>query len=111
MVATVTRETENQTRSVVIEIVKSCLEENMFNCITTRSISCSPRLRSRLIKFRYGSSRDQQTASSTAQPKGEVPKSGIKHEEAIWDFQIAPRYRRKPLDEEEIAVINNGGPL
>ncbi|KAG5886804.1 hypothetical protein JTB14_031447 [Gonioctena quinquepunctata] len=64
----------------------------MNTVITTRFISCTPRLRSRLIKFRYGSSRGQQSSSSLGQPQGEAPKSTKSQGEAIWDFQIPPRH-------------------
>lgn len=73
-----------------------------------RSLYCSPNLRSRLIKFRYGGRADQ-TGQVTTQTKTNV--THIAPEEAIWDFQIPQKWKRKRLDEDEIAVINNGGPL
>lgn len=84
----------------------------MLNQISQRSISCTPKLRARLIKFRYGVRNEQHSAA--AQHSGsQTGKSGKTTQpgESIWDFQIPARWRRKPLDEQEIAVINNGGPL
>ncbi|VEN56089.1 unnamed protein product [Callosobruchus maculatus] len=84
----------------------------MLSYITTRSISRSPQLRSRLIKFRYGPARDQQTSSAQHSGGGDQKKGALAAPgEPIYDFQIPPRWRRKPLSEEEIAVINNGGPV
>ncbi|VEN55540.1 unnamed protein product [Callosobruchus maculatus] len=84
----------------------------MLSYITTRSISRSPQLRSRLIKFRYGPARDQQTSSAQHSGGGDQKKGAlVAPGEPIYDFQIPPRWRRKPLSEEEIAVINNGGPV
>lgn len=82
----------------------------MWNQFISRSISNSPKLRSRLIKFRYGIRNDSQTSQVITGGSPSNPKQ-TSSEEAIWDFQIPGRWRRKPLDEEEIAVINNGGPL
>ncbi|XP_018574537.1 uncharacterized protein LOC108913467 [Anoplophora glabripennis] len=85
----------------------------MFKSNITRMLSLTPKLRARLIKFRYGPARDQQT-SSAATP---ASAGSIQHHqnqqpgEALWDFQIPSRWKRRPLTEEEIAVINNGGPL
>lgn len=81
----------------------------MWNQISTRTISHSPHLRSRLIKFRYGIRNDHQTGQVTS--TGPSITKQRSSQEAIWDFQIPQRWRRKPLDEQEIAVINNGGPL
>lgn len=85
----------------------------MLSQISYRSISCTPKLRSRLIKFRHGvrtaqaGTQEHRSTAGDQQTQLGQPQSG----EPIWDFQIPARWRRKPLDEEEIAVINNGGPL
>lgn len=82
----------------------------MFNCTTTRMLSLTSRLRARLIKFRHGPARDQQTSSVTA-PASTTGSHQQQPGEPLWDFQIPPRWKRRPLSEDEIAVINNGGPL
>ncbi|KAJ8984188.1 hypothetical protein NQ317_011097 [Molorchus minor] len=80
----------------------------MIYSISTRMLSITPKLRSRLIKFRYGPSRGQQSSSVPHVATQQTPSSKPQPGEAIWDFQIPPRWRRKPLDENEINVINNG---
>lgn len=82
----------------------------MWNQLTTRSISCTPKLRSRLIKFRHGIRNDHQTGQVTTSQSSQSS-TNVQSEEPIWDFQIPQRWKRKQLDDEEIAVINNGGPL
>lgn len=74
-------------------------------------LSITPKLRARLIKFRYGPSRDQQTSSATTASASTAGSYQPQPGEPLWDFQIPPRWKRRPLNEEEIAVINNGGPL
>lgn len=84
----------------------------MLNCITTRSISFAPKLRARLIKFRYGAARDQPSSAAQQHTSTEAGKSvPSRPGEAIYDFEVPAKWKRKPLSEEEIAVINNGGPL
>lgn len=82
----------------------------MWNNLTIRSISCTSKLRSRLIKFRYGIRNDHQTGQVTT-PQSPPSPIQMPPGEAIWDFQIPQKWRRKQLDDNEIAVINNGGPL
>ncbi|CAH1117217.1 unnamed protein product [Phaedon cochleariae] len=82
----------------------------MLNQITLRSLSFTPKLRARLIKFRYGSSRSQPNSTPKSQ-EGATQIKQAQSTEPIWDFQIPQRFKRKPLDDQEIAVINNGGPL
>jgi len=74
----------------------------------------SPKLRIPLIKFRYGGSRGQHQkpapskgggASPTSQNHTRPKSSG----EAVPDFQLPLRFKRKPLTEEEIEHINRGG--
>lgn len=68
-------------------------------------------MRTAAIKFRYGPSRDQhQTNQSSGQQQTATGGKSVSNE-PIYDFQIPQRWRRRPLSEEEIAVINNGGPL
>lgn len=78
--------------------------------LITRSISCTTTLRSRLIKFRYGVRNDHQSGQVTTTQSASKP-SQMHQGETIWDFQIPQRWKRKQIDEEEMAVINNGGPL
>ncbi|KAJ8930611.1 hypothetical protein NQ314_016524 [Rhamnusium bicolor] len=81
----------------------------MIYMTTTRMLSVTPKVRTKLIKFRYGSSRGQQASHAQEFPGKQVlASSSVQSGEAIWDFQIPPRWRRRPLDEDEIAVINNG---
>lgn len=82
----------------------------MLSQLATRSISFTPKLRLRLIKFRHGVRNDHQSGqvNTTATSSQPIQASS---QEAVWDFQIPQRWRRKPLDEQEIAIINNGGPL
>lgn len=81
----------------------------MWSQLTTRSISFTSKLRSRLIKFRHGIRNDHQSGQVTTTATSKPTQASS--EEAVWDFQIPQRWRRKPLDEQEIAIINNGGPL
>nr|XP_008195193.1 PREDICTED: 28S ribosomal protein S36, mitochondrial [Tribolium castaneum] len=79
---------------------------SIFNRTLSGTIARTPS-----IRFRYGASRDHKTATSgpTGAPlasPGAMPQPG----EAIYDFQIPQRWRRRPLSEEEIAYINRGGP-
>lgn len=82
----------------------------MWVQLSTRAISSTSNLRSRLIKFRYGTRNDQQTGQVTT-TQTQSNHSPVTPGEAIWDFQIPQRWKRKELEPEEIAVINNGGPL
>jgi len=64
-----------------------------------------------MIKFRKSANSGfQQTSASssnvsTAQPSGSTGQMPIMEE-----WQLPSRYRRKPIDAEEIAHINRGGP-
>lgn len=81
-----------------------------MNTIIKRTLSLGQPVRARLIKFRYGSTRDQAktgagVVSSGATSSAQTTKvSG----EPIYDFQLPPRWRRRPLDEKEIEAINSG---
>ncbi|CAG9860334.1 unnamed protein product [Phyllotreta striolata] len=76
--------------------------------VSRRLFSHSTTLQNRLIKFRYGASKHQQSSPSTpSQTAQQQQAQGA----AIWDFELPARFKRRYLDEQEIAVINNGGPL
>ncbi|XP_076260025.1 uncharacterized protein LOC143196249 [Rhynchophorus ferrugineus] len=85
----------------------------MQSLIVSRNFSLTSKLGHRLIKFRYGAHRNDanSTGSQTGQSSSKVGTQSQASTEAIWDFQLPPRWRRAPLSEEECAVINNGGPL
>ncbi|CAD7089430.1 unnamed protein product [Hermetia illucens] len=64
-----------------------------------------------MIKFRKGgpvmsasAGSQPQAAGSPAHAGGSIP--GV----AIEDWQLPPRYQRKPIDPVEMEYINNGGP-
>jgi len=76
-----------------------------------------------LIKFRKGSGASHPTSHASfpaaaatqfaSAPSTPMPK--LKQNEAyqmpvIEDWQLPSRFQRRPLDEEEIAYINRGGP-
>lgn len=88
-----------------------------INSIPSRLYSIGANVRLPSIKFRHGTNMNTQSASSAAPVKvamsdavktAAVGTQGAN--EPIWDFQLPLKYRRKPLDEEEIAYINRGGP-
>jgi len=60
-----------------------------------------------MIRFRKGTPTTHHTcAPGTGSATGSVPnQSG-----AIEDWQLPQKYRRRPIDENEIAYINRGGP-
>ncbi|KAK9891041.1 hypothetical protein WA026_013369 [Henosepilachna vigintioctopunctata] len=85
------------------------MEVVLAKFMPSRTISLCSKLRTPLIKFRYGLSRDHKppaVSTAAANPKNTNVESG----EAIYDFQIPARWRRKPLSEEECDYINRGGP-
>ncbi|CAH1283649.1 unnamed protein product [Diabrotica balteata] len=84
----------------------------MLNYIATRSVSFTPRMSHRLIKFRYGLAKTQQAQPAAASKSGIQGGQQAQGQGAVlWDFELPPRFRRKAIDDSEIAVINNGGPL
>ncbi|XP_044744530.1 uncharacterized protein LOC123306549 [Coccinella septempunctata] len=76
-----------------------------------RTISLCNKLRTPMIKFRYGISRDHNNPPAATSPVNSQAAAGINQPgQVIYDFQIPARWRRKPLSEEEIDYINRGGP-
>jgi len=75
-----------------------------------------------LIKFRKGSGTSHHVGASAAPSSPafaarspSAPSKPLKQNEAyqlptIEDWQLQGRFQRRPLDEEEIAYINRGGP-
>ncbi|XP_021968636.1 28S ribosomal protein S36, mitochondrial [Folsomia candida] len=78
-----------------------------------------------LIKFRKGSGTSHHVGQAGPTPSPVVaaaaarfpsaPATPLKQNEAyqlpsIEDWQLPSRFQRRPLDEEEIAFINRGGP-
>lgn len=80
----------------------------MLSQVSRRSISYTPTLQNRLIKFRYGASKNQVIPTTASKPNQTSQQA---QGAAIWDFELPIRFKRRNLDEQEIAVINNGGPL
>ncbi|XP_001651005.2 uncharacterized protein LOC5566608 [Aedes aegypti] len=68
-----------------------------------------------LIKFRKGgpyleSSGAGHPAPSAAAGTGATQTRSVSSGEAIEEWQMPARYRRKPIDDVEIEWINRGGP-
>ncbi|XP_063995369.1 alpha-ketoglutarate dehydrogenase component 4 [Diachasmimorpha longicaudata] len=73
-----------------------------------------------LIKFRKGGTARATGGATTAQSAapGAAPRASATGATGpnvialpiIDDFQLPPRYQRRPIDEKEIAYINRGGP-
>lgn len=69
-----------------------------------------------MIKFRKGalSNMDPQGTGTPSQhatgSAGAGKKPQVTLRPVIEDYQLPLRYRRRPLDENEIAYINRGGP-
>lgn len=84
----------------------------LHKVVPFRAISLTTKLRHPSIKFRYGPAREQSQKSSEPQSAASGSSKGAQaaQQEAIYDFQLPPRFRRRLLSEEEIAYINRGGP-
>uniref|UniRef100_T1E3F6 28s ribosomal protein s36 mitochondrial n=1 Tax=Psorophora albipes TaxID=869069 RepID=T1E3F6_9DIPT len=68
-----------------------------------------------LIKFRKGgpfleSASSGQHAAASAGASGGSQAKTAPSREAIEEWQLPARYRRKPIDDVEIEYINRGGP-
>ncbi|XP_076245041.1 alpha-ketoglutarate dehydrogenase component 4 isoform X2 [Calliopsis andreniformis] len=70
-----------------------------------------------MIKFRKGGINRGATTTSSTHPGPTMSQQttgatgpNVVVLPTIQDIQLPPRYRRRPIDEKEIAYINRGGP-
>lgn len=77
---------------------------------TCRLLHFTSKLKCPTIKFRHGLEHQKPTigSASSASSRKQTP---TQSNEPIYDFQLPRRFQRKPLAEEEIAVINAGGAI
>lgn len=78
--------------------------------ISARSITLSASLfRNPSIKFRHGPFREQKSSAGLSSGS-RSSKQSSQSREVVYDFQLPMRFKRKPIDQEEMDYINRGGP-
>ncbi|XP_017771864.1 PREDICTED: uncharacterized protein LOC108559195 [Nicrophorus vespilloides] len=85
----------------------------VLQMIQSRSIALGAKLRFPAIKFRYGGNKSAAPAHTIASPTASAPPAKAQaaaSAASIYDFQLPLRYKRKPIEQEEIDYINRGGP-
>ncbi|XP_078591179.1 alpha-ketoglutarate dehydrogenase component 4-like isoform X3 [Branchiostoma floridae x Branchiostoma japonicum] len=66
----------------------------------------------RMIKFRYGANQQVQASGNAPQAAPAAEATSSKPHAVVTEYleQVPDRYRRKPIDPEEMEYIQRGGP-
>ncbi|XP_035666703.1 28S ribosomal protein S36, mitochondrial-like isoform X4 [Branchiostoma floridae] len=78
--------------------------------MASRVIQVMPHMR--MIKFRYGANQQVQASGNAPQAAPAAEATSSKPHAVVTEYleQVPDRYRRKPIDPEEMEYIQRGGP-
>ncbi|XP_066274362.1 alpha-ketoglutarate dehydrogenase component 4-like isoform X4 [Branchiostoma lanceolatum] len=78
--------------------------------MASRVIQVMPHMK--MIKFRYGVNQQVQASGSAQQAVPAADATSSKPNAVVTEYleQVPARYRRKPIDPEEMEYIQRGGP-